>query len=182
MAFSVSRFTCVNFLGGFFVLAAIASASPSPFLPAGAADTPQAAQDSGAELVGVISTSKQTMVGISEKATHRSLWVPVGQTIDGIEVITCDPSLNRAVVKIGGQVRTLVMHETPTTTTPASQVKYTPISTNGVPAVSAQPVAPTENEQKETEARMLVSDLMEIGMQQRKAYEDAQRNGPKKTK
>jgi len=38
------------------------------------------------------------------------------------------------------------------------------------------PVIPlTTREEQEREARMLVSDLMEIGMRQRKAYEDAQR-------
>jgi len=147
-------------------------------MPAGGADSPQATvQDSSAELVGVISSSKQTLVGINEKTTHRSLWVPVGQTVDGIEVMSCDAAQNRAVVKIGGQIRTLVMHESPTSTTPASQVKFT----NGTPAIPPQPVAMTENEQKENEARMLVSDLMEIGMQQRKAYEEAQRSA-KKTK
>lgn len=155
----------------FGTLLAAARASQSPFLPAGGAEAPQATQDSNAELVGVISSSKQTLVGINEKSTHHSLWVPVGQTADGIEVVSCDAAQNRAVVKIGGQLRTLVMNESPTTTTPASQVRFA----NGTPALPAQPVAMTENEQKENEARMLVSDLMEIGMQQRKAYEEAQR-------
>lgn len=173
MALSGHRWISLAALLGTIV--AGARASQSPFLPAGGADTPQAVQDSGAELVGVISTNKQTLVGINEKTTHRSLWVPVGQTIDGIEVVSCDAAQNRAVVKISGQIRTLVMADSPTTTTPASQVKFT----NGTPAILPQPVAITENEQKENEARMLVSDLMEIGMQQRKAYEEAQRNAKK---
>jgi len=154
---------------------AAAHASKSPFEPPGAADTPQAAQDSGAELVGVISTSKQTMVGINEKTTHHSLWIPVGQSVDGVQVISCDPVNNRAVVKIAGQTRTLAMHQSPTSTTPASQVRFVPVVSNPPPPAPIQHVAMTENEQKETEARMLVSDLMEIGMQQRKAYEEAQR-------
>jgi hypothetical protein len=37
-----------------------------------------------------------------------------------------------------------------------------------------QPQAP-EIAKQEREARMLVSDLLEIGMQQRKAYEEAQK-------
>lgn len=51
-----------------------------------------------------------------------------------------------------------------------------------VPATQPAPVAPTPAPQTpeahakaETEARMLVSDLLEIGMAQRKAYEEAQR-------
>lgn len=45
------------------------------------------------------------------------------------------------------------------------------------PALSATPATPAQETQakQETEARMLVSDLLEIGMAQRKAYEDAQR-------
>lgn len=48
------------------------------------------------------------------------------------------------------------------------------------PASAANPPAPASNTpesitRQETEARMLVSDLLEIGMAQRKAYEEAQR-------
>lgn len=45
------------------------------------------------------------------------------------------------------------------------------------PAVPAAPVPPGQETQvkQETEARMLVSDLLEIGMAQRKAYEEAQK-------
>jgi hypothetical protein len=43
-------------------------------------------------------------------------------------------------------------------------------------AAPAAPAAPlTETQKQEQEARMLVSDLLEIGMAQRKAYEEAQR-------
>ncbi|MES2695224.1 MAG: hypothetical protein V4773_17245 [Verrucomicrobiota bacterium] len=44
------------------------------------------------------------------------------------------------------------------------------------PAQATEPAAPqTAQAKAETEARMLVSDLLEIGMAQRKAYEEAQR-------
>ena len=38
-----------------------------------------------------------------------------------------------------------------------------------------QPVPPAPPQRQEAEARMLVSDLLEIGMAQRRAYEEAQR-------
>lgn len=57
----------------------------------------------------------------------------------------------------------------------------TVIGTSGI-TVATVPVAPTvplpppsSPAEAEREARMLVSDLLEIGMQQRKAYEEAQR-------
>lgn len=55
------------------------------------------------------------------------------------------------------------------------------------PAASNQPAAPATPEAQaqqkaETEARMLVSDLLEIGMAQRKAYEEAQRKAAETNK
>ena len=44
-----------------------------------------------------------------------------------------------------------------------------------VPAKPEGPVTPPSIEKQEEEARMLVSDLLEIGMAQRKAYEEAQK-------
>jgi hypothetical protein len=67
---------------------------------------------------------------------------------------------------------------------PAEPLVLTPGAGQGGVATSAAPAAPTpaaaENPEatrirQETEARMLVSDLLEIGMAQRKAYEEAQR-------
>lgn len=59
---------------------------------------------------------------------------------------------------------TLVTSATPTTQDPAATPPAPP------------PGSPAEVQKKqETEARMLVSDLLEIGMAQRKAYEEAQR-------
>jgi hypothetical protein len=43
------------------------------------------------------------------------------------------------------------------------------------PAKPEGPVTPETQQKQETEARMLVSDLLEIGMAQRRAYEEAQR-------
>ena len=63
------------------------------------------------------------------------------------------------------------------TTLPAQVEPAVPASPLPAPApVAAQPATPAEMQAKqETEARMLVSDLLEIGMAQRRAYEEAQR-------
>jgi hypothetical protein len=59
----------------------------------------------------------------------------------------------------------------------ASNPGSAPTNPTDSPApVNAAPSSPAEVQQKqETEARMLVSDLLEIGMAQRRAYEEAQR-------
>lgn len=62
----------------------------------------------------------------------------------------------------------------PLTSTPASaEVAATPAMQTA--AKPEAPATPEAQQKQETEARMLVSDLLEIGMAQRKAYEDAQR-------
>jgi hypothetical protein len=43
------------------------------------------------------------------------------------------------------------------------------------------PMTPEVQARQETEARMLVSDLLEIGMAQRRAYEEAQRKSSENT-
>jgi hypothetical protein len=50
-----------------------------------------------------------------------------------------------------------------------------PVAASGTPTQPAPPATPETQQKAETEARMLVSDLLEIGMAQRKAYEDAQK-------
>lgn len=58
--------------------------------------------------------------------------------------------------------------------TPADPTAATP-SAPPPPAASAGPVTPEQIAKQEIDARMLVSDLLEIGMAQRRAYEEAQR-------
>jgi hypothetical protein len=57
---------------------------------------------------------------------------------------------------------------------PAASAPTTVAPTTAAPT-PAQPAAPLSVARQEEEARMLVSDLLEIGMAQRKAYEDKQK-------
>lgn len=151
-------------------------ATSSPFAPtAVSAATAGAPQATTHELVGILATSKQVRVGITDTATHRSFWIPVGKSAEGVEVVSCDPSGDRAVVRIGGELKTLVMHAK---SAPASGGPAAPMATNFAPpptTANAKQIA-----EQEKEARMLVSDLLEIGIQQRKAYEAAQREAAAK--
>lgn len=62
---------------------------------------------------------------------------------------------------------------------PPTVVATDPAPTPVAPPMTKPEAPPTPETQakQETEARMLVSDLLEIGMAQRKAYEEAQRRG-----
>jgi hypothetical protein len=140
----------------------------SPFLPSGSEAGLPASTPSNFELVGVIATSRHTLVGITDRNTHRSFWIPVGKSAEGIEVVSCNPHDDRAVVRINGELQTLAMHASAPQATAAVN---TPVAVQ--PAPPSGPQA-----QQEQEARMLVSDLMDISIQQRKAYEESQRKSP----
>ena len=79
-------------------------------------------------------------------------------------------TLRSPAISGGGANPTLV--STGFSTPAPSTAGPTPGPTQGTPQ---PPPAPGSVAQQETEARMLVSDLLEIGMQQRKAYEEAQK-------
>ncbi|HEU5081505.1 MAG TPA: hypothetical protein VFT72_19990 [Opitutaceae bacterium] len=147
----------------------------SPFMSGGAAGGVDASASSNYELVGIIAGSKQTMVGITDKNSKRSFWIPVGKTSDGVEVVSCDPQKDRAVIRVGGQTQSLAMHAA-SVTGPA--VSNSPVSAapGGAAARPTTAQAQAQAEQ-EREARMLVSDLLEISIQQRKAYEESQKKG-----
>lgn len=139
----------------------------SPFMPAGGAAAALPGAQGAHELVGIIATSSQTLVGITQTATKKSVWIPVGKVVDGIEVVSCDPKQDRAVIRVNGETKTLALRA----------ANVSPAAPGGPATVSTLPALakPGSQAEQEREARMLVSDLMEIGMQQRKAYEEAQR-------
>lgn len=178
----------------------------SPFLANTEAAGPAAAQGD-LQLSGITILGGETSVCLVDSALKKSFWVAVGSSERGIEVLSCNPAENRAVVRVRGETRTLVLRspsKTPGKQAPGTAAAMAPQAPRPAqlpppvvvgPAPAAQPatgtvpatdigpaggqlppVIPlTTREEQEREARMLVSDLMEIGMRQRKAYEEAQR-------
>lgn len=152
----------------------------SPFLPAlGTAPAVAAAGDIH-ELAGVSSTGKSTLVCIYDNQAKRSRWIAVNATVDGIKVLSFDAAKDEATIKVGEQQKTLRMRKAAVAgsanvnagANAAAFATPAPTVTQGTPQ---PPPAPGSVAQQETEARMLVSDLLEIGIQQRKAYEEAQK-------
>ncbi len=155
--------------------------SNSPFAPsgadgAGAAGAPEAYELAGSSVVG-----SEVSVCIFERQAKHSEWIPVGGISNGIQVISYDTAHDRAVVAIGGSRRELTLRKaaiaalSPSASTsmavvPAPEPRAAPQVASG-PAPTA--ASPADAVKEQTEARMLVSDLLEIGVQQRKAYQDA---------
>jgi len=108
---------------------------------------------------------------------ERSEWIPVGGISDGIHVISFDVTHDKAVVSISGAIKELGMRKATVASAAAAMapramaVSSGPVAAPTPIASAPMPAASAVTEQRE--ARMLVSDLLEIGVQQRKAYQDA---------
>jgi hypothetical protein len=166
------------------------SAAPdvSPFLPAaGAASTASTAAPKAYELEGVSTTSRGTQVCIYDVQGKHSHWIEVGKTVGDVQVVSYDSASGQAVIAVRGSQMSLAMRKATFSNAQGAaglSIAIQPAAPNPAPTAvlppttvgAAQPTPPqTEQAKQEREARMLVSDLLEIGMQQRKAYEEAQK-------
>lgn len=177
-------------LAVFSVLAAVAGFArgqslpkDSPFLPAAGTAAAGQATAPSYQFVGMTVVGKDTLLGITRQSDKRSVWIPVGKTVADITAVTFNPQTDTAVIRTDGQVLTLTMRHstvaagaaTPPPAFASVPIAVAPPATPDTPAAAPAPAPPATQEEKETEARMLVTDLLEIGQRQRQAYEEAQR-------
>lgn len=175
----------------------------NPF-SAPAASTVAATTSEGIEFAGMTEIGKDVHFVFVDKAAKKTRWVKEGDTVEGISIIRYDSRVEQVTIRYNGTEKTLSMRKAasmprtpghvvaplqpaagfatppplplPMPATPPTA----PIADNsvqaGAPVALPAPATPqTPQAKAETEARMLVSDLLEIGMAQRKAYEEAQR-------
>jgi hypothetical protein len=175
----------------FSALAALGCAAPafgeaslvgnSPFAAAGAASVGPNAPAEAYELSGSTVEGSDVSVCIFERQRKRSEWIPVGGDADGVKVISFDANTDTAVVVIGGARKQISMRKSvvASVNSPGGNRPAPPVIAPVAPLVpiasapAAAPATPATVAQDQREARMLVSDLLEIGVQQRKAYQDA---------
>jgi hypothetical protein len=160
----------------------------SPFLPPANAAAPTKA-GAAYELAGMSVAGKATLLSITRVSDKHSIWVAVGQSVGEVTAVSYDPKTDQATIRADGKLLTLSMRKSVVVGAPGGQqVFFQPIpAVNVAPTQEPQPApvaipSPPANaqEEKETEARMLVTDLLEIGQAQRKAYEEAQRQAAAK--
>jgi hypothetical protein len=163
----------------------------SPFMPpAGAATAIGDHEAKGYELVGVTAAGDHTLLSIFRQSDQRSTWIPVGKTVAGITVVRYDPAKDEAVIHADEKDFTLTLRKAQIVSTevalqPAaaspllSPASLTATTMPGDPAVVKLPPMSAQ-EEKEMEARMLVSDLLEIGLRQRAAYQEVRRQAAQK--
>lgn len=179
----------IRFAAVALLLPGSALQAASPFEPAG---TPvvsvqgdpelQALQFSGISVIG-----SDHRFNLTNSRTHKSFWVALNESFDGFTVTSYDPASDSVIVQRGAFSRvvplrraTIVAQAVPAPVVPVplppagAEPARTVVGVNEI----ANPKTPKEIAQAEFEARMLVSDLMEISMRERarqKALRDAQR-------
>jgi hypothetical protein len=162
----------------------VALVGNSPFMPSGGTAAGASGPLEAYELAGSSVQGSSVTVCIFERQAKRSQWIPVGGISDGIHVISYDAQHDKALVAIGGAIKELTLRKStvaslgpssaPSRGGPvrAESAAPPPMISSATPA--GPPPAPAASPaQEQREARMLVSDLLEIGVQQRKAYQDA---------
>ncbi|MBM3843325.1 MAG: hypothetical protein FJ397_08715 [Verrucomicrobia bacterium] len=169
----------------------------SPFAPPGTpASESGAAPAENLEFAGVSSVGKRTDLIFHDREAKRTLWIGVGESKAGIQVVAYDGRREQAILKVNGADKVLPLRKgsrpkgtpvaTPAPVTapdapPPGVVFAQPFPGLGQPEAigdsptTLKPVPPAAPQRQEAEARMLVSDLLEIGMAQRRAYEETQR-------
>jgi hypothetical protein len=168
----------------------------SPFAPAGApAAESGAAPAETLEFAGVSSVGRRTDLIFHDREAKRTHWIGVGESKAGIQVVAYDSRREQAILKVNGADKVLPLRKgskpsgAPVAAAPAAAPDAPPpgvVFAQPFPGLAQphaigdsptnlQPVPPAPPQRQEAEARMLVSDLLEIGMAQRRAYEEAQR-------
>lgn len=130
------------------------------------------------EFSGVSTVGKKTMVNLYDKTQKRSFWVEAGTTSAGVTVVSYDMQKDQITLRSDGREKVLPLRPPSAVVNGTVTVPAAPVATPApapTPAIAAAPAAPLSQARQEEEARMLVSDLLEIGMAQRKAYEEAQK-------
>ncbi|MGH7997099.1 MAG: hypothetical protein ACREFX_12185 [Opitutaceae bacterium] len=165
------------------ILAAAQTAPPgrSPFLPP---DNPAGTGPEGPsepyELAGASVSDQGEQVCVYDRVHRESRWLKVGGDSNGLQVVSYNPADDEAVVKFDGRIHVLALRKAPTATSAAPMVAMSappPIAPRpGRTMVDPSTIGKSRAVIKqERDARMLVSDLLEIGIQQRKAYEAARK-------
>lgn len=160
----------------------------SPFLPPGGAagDAAAGGPPQAYELAGASTTSEGTLICLYDTVHHHSRWFAVGKSEGGIEVESYDRRNDQAVVRFDGSAHVISLRKVkmlasqPATLTPTAGTRQNGAE-GAAPVVDPSTVGKApEVVKQEREARMLVSDLLEISIAQRKAYEEARAKEQKK--
>lgn len=146
------------------------------------------------QLSGISTLGGQSMFNLVDTRNNRAFWITLNGTVNGISVVSYDAKTDTVVIARQGERRSVSLRQAQIASLPAQgqtqpHAAAAPASqpaSGAAPAVIhtpdggeiVNPKTPQEIAQAETEARMMVSDLLEISMQERarqKALREAKR-------
>jgi len=169
------------FLGLCMCLSATAAETTkdSPFGQAGTTAVTTASLDD-LDFAGVSTVGNRTMINLYDKQQKRSYWVQVGTKSGDVTIEKYDSAHDQITVRRNGTEKLLPLRPPSAVVNGTGATAVGPVDSPALsaaaPAASATTGTPSLSQaRQEEEARMLVSDLLEIGMAQRRAYEEAQR-------
>jgi hypothetical protein len=177
---SFSRVLCTIALGLAVTIAVSAEPTKdSPFGQAGTTPPPPVAALDAIDFAGVSTVGNRTMINLYDKQQKRSFWVEAGKPTGDLTVTNYDSAHDQITLKTRSGEKVLPLRP-PSAVVNGTAPTAAPVATPALsaPAPTGGAATPTQSlsqARQEEEARMLVSDLLEIGMAQRKAYEEAQR-------
>lgn len=174
----------------------------NPFSAPAASPGAASATADGLEFAGMSEIGKEVHFVFVDKAAKKQRWVKEGETTDGISIVRYDSRIEQVTIRHNGAEKTLAMRKAASTPRtpghvvaplqpatgfampsplpmpampPPAQVADNSAQAGGLTPLPTPATPQTPQAKAETEARMLVSDLLEIGMAQRRAYEEQQR-------
>ena len=176
-----------------FLGAAENPAVVSPSVPATtpAATAPAPDKSGRWELVGILGTREAPMVRIKDLEENTAEWLHLGDLFGPLKIklIAADVDAGTVTIQTGNERTVLGLRvngvaageATSATTTASTSSAPTPAATPAPLPSTGDAAADAKRDQDiaEREARMLVSDLLEISVIQRKAYEDKQAEAAK---
>jgi hypothetical protein len=149
-------------------------AEKSPFLPDGfgrpaAASPAPEARLEGLELTGITFLGGQELFSIQDTVSKRSYWIPLNGSEEGVSVQSYDRATESVVLSRGGLTARATLKESVPLAMAVQQAPAAPAAAvvrGGPPQMRRGAAVPQENEESR-EARMLVSDLLEIQVAER---------------
>ncbi len=173
--------TIIPLLGAGEVSPAAGSASPASSV----ASTPAEAKSTRWELQGLLGSGPNAAARLRDTEENVATWVRVGESFGTLKLIAADGAANTATIQVGNERSLLRLRAAAVTAGEITPVPAAPSSGFAASTLAAPPPAlpstgdPATDARRdqaiaEREARMLVSDLLEISMIQRKAYEEKQ--------
>ncbi|MBL4575818.1 MAG: hypothetical protein JKY51_06940 [Opitutaceae bacterium] len=117
------------------------------------------------QISGITVLGEEILVSIYDRKQKKSYWMPVGSSKDGLEVLSYNAKNDSVTLKQGKKTAVLMLRIASVESGGKAGVAV--VQTDKVMTLEEEYGRPLTIKEQETEARMLVSDLLEIGMEER---------------